>query len=223
MTRPIYVAVEGPIGVGKTTLLERLSARLNARQVREVVEENPFLPLFYRDRERYAFQTQIFFLMSRFKQQTELLQTDLFRPSILADYHLLKDRIFARLTLEADELALYERVYSSLESQILKPDVLIYLHAPLPVLLDRIARRGRPFEQDMDRAYLTELSQAYQAYFARYMDTPILRLDNTHVNYADDPSQVDAIYEEVLRLAARGDEPAPAAAPSSSPPPEINP
>jgi deoxyguanosine kinase len=223
MSRPIYVAIEGPIGVGKTTLLERLSVRLKARQVREVVEENPFLPLFYRDRERYAFQTQIFFLMSRFKQQAELLQTDLFRPSIIADYHLLKDRIFARLTLEAEELALYERVYGSLENQILRPDVLIYLHAPLPVLLDRIARRGRPFEQDMDGAYLTELCQAYQAYFMRYAETPILRLDNTHVNYADDPSQVDAIYEEVIRLARRGDEESPVETSSVPVPPESNP
>ena len=101
MAGTLYVAVEGPIGVGKTTLVERLSERLRARVVREVVEENPFLPAFYLDRERYAFQTQLFFLMSRFKQQSELLQADLFAPSILADYHLLKDRIFAQLTLGA--------------------------------------------------------------------------------------------------------------------------
>jgi deoxyadenosine/deoxycytidine kinase len=115
----IYVAIEGPIGVGKTTLVQRLSQRLGARLVLEVVEENPFLPRFYEDQARYAFQTQLFFLMSRFKQQQELLQADLFAPNVLADYHLLKDRIFARLTLKADELALYDRVYHSLETHIL--------------------------------------------------------------------------------------------------------
>ena len=203
MAGTLYVAVEGPIGVGKTTLVERLSERLRARVVREVVEENPFLPAFYLDRERYAFQTQLFFLMSRFKQQSELLQADLFAPSILADYHLLKDRIFAQLTLADHELALYERVYRSLESQILKPDVLIYLTAPLPTLLERIRRRGRPFEADFDPDYLSALTRAYQLYFARYDATPVLRLDNTHCNYADDPAVVDDIYREVLRLAGR--------------------
>ena len=109
--RPLYIAIEGPIGVGKTTLVQRLSERLDGRIVLEVVEENPFLADFYRDRERYAFQTQLFFLMSRFKQQQELLQADLFHPNIIADYHLLKDRIFAQLTLRDHELALYERVF----------------------------------------------------------------------------------------------------------------
>ena len=143
MKRPLYIAIEGPIGVGKTTLTRRLAARFDARIVFEVVEENPFLASFYEDRDRYAFQTQLFFLMSRFKQQDELVQADLFAPNTIADYHLLKDRIFAQLTLADAELALYERVYRSLESMVLKPDVLIYLHAPLDTLLTRIERRGR--------------------------------------------------------------------------------
>jgi len=203
MVRPLYVAVEGPIGVGKTTLVHRLADRMDARIVHEVVEENPFLADFYRDRERYAFQTQLFFLMSRFRQQEELVQADLFLPNILADYHLLKDRLFAQLTLTDAELSLYERVFRSLESQILQPDVLIYLYAPTPVLLQRIKRRGRPFEQDMDPQYLVDLSTVYQDHFTHYDRTPLLRLDNTHVNYADDPSAVDAIYDEVLRLSGR--------------------
>ena len=113
MNRPLYVAIEGPIGVGKTTLVHRLSKRMQAQIVLEAFEDNPFLERFYSDRDRYAFQTQLCFLMSRFHQQQELAQTDLFRPSILADYHLLKDRIFARLTLRDDELSLYDRIFKT--------------------------------------------------------------------------------------------------------------
>ncbi|MEC9071124.1 MAG: deoxynucleoside kinase, partial [Myxococcota bacterium] len=190
---------------GKTTLVSRISERMRARVVLEVVEENPFLPKFYQDRDRFAFQTQLFFLMSRFKQQQELLQADLFTPNIISDYHILKDRIFARLTLENEELALYERVYKSLEAQVLKPDVLIYLHAPLPVLLERIQRRDRPFERNFDEAYLSELARAYQLFFAHYSDTPLLDLDNSEMNYADDSEEsaavMDTIFDEILRLA----------------------
>jgi deoxyadenosine/deoxycytidine kinase len=206
--RPIYIAIEGPIGVGKTTLVERLSERLNGRVVLEIVEENPFLADFYRDRDRYAFQTQLFFLMSRFKQQQELLQADLFQPNIIADYHLIKDRIFAQLTLRDHEMALYERVYRSLESQVLRPDVLIYLHAPLPVLLERIKRRGRAFERDFDAEYLSGLCRSYQLFFAHYSATPLLELDNSSLNYADDTPEakkvMDHIFAELVALVGSG-------------------
>ena len=198
MKRPLYIAIEGPIGVGKTTLTRRLAARFDARIVFEVVEENPFLASFYEDRDRYAFQTQLFFLMSRFKQQDELVQADLFAPNTIADYHLLKDRIFAQLTLADAELALYERVYRSLESMVLKPDVLIYLHAPLDTLLARIERRGRAFERDFDAGYLTALCRAYQAHFAHYDDTPLLKLDNSELNYADQGPESDAVLESIV-------------------------
>ncbi len=206
MTRALYIAVEGPIGAGKTTLTHRLAQRLGGRVVLEVVEENPFLALFYEDRDRYAFQTQLFFLMSRFKQQQELVQSDLFAPNTLADYHLLKDRIFAQLTLEDDELALYERVYQSLESQVLQPDVMIYLYAPIDVLLGRIAKRGRPFEEDFDANYLSDLCLAYQKFYAHYDKSPLLRLDNSNLNYADGPEAdvvLDQIVNDVVRLAGR--------------------
>jgi deoxyadenosine/deoxycytidine kinase len=203
MSRPLYVAIEGPIGVGKTTLVAKLRERMQARLVLEVVEENPFLPLFYLDKERYAFQTQLFFLMSRFGQQQELVQADLFSPNTLADYHLLKDRIFAQLTLKADELALYERVYTSLETQILQPDVLIYLHADIEVLLARIQKRGRPFEADFDAGYLRALCEMYTHYFAHYRTTPLLALDTTAIDYVASDDPIERIYAEVLRLAGR--------------------
>ena len=199
---PLYVAVEGPIGVGKTTLVHALRERLNARLVLENFDENPFLPLFYEDRDRYAFQTQIFFLMSRFRQQSELLQPDLFQPDMVADYHLLKDRIFAQLTLADEELALYEEVYRALEKHILQPDVMIYLHANLDELLRRIAKRGREFERDFDAEYLAAVSRTYQDYFARYDHTPLISLDTTELDLVHRRDLVDAICEDVLARAA---------------------
>lgn len=201
--RPLYVAIEGPIGVGKSTLVHRLRERMQARLVMEVVEENPFLAKFYEDRERYAFQTQLFFLMSRFKQQEELKQADLFSPDTLSDYHLFKDRIFAQLTLRDDELALYERVFRSLETQILQPDVLVYLTAEQDVLLERIQRRGRPFERNFDPDYLLALSSAYQHFFAHYHTTPLLILDNSDIDYVNHQEPVERIYTQILQLAGR--------------------
>lgn len=202
-SRPLYVCVEGPIGVGKTTLVSQLSKRLAARTILEVVEENPFLASFYEDRERYAFQTQIFFLMSRFQQQGVFAQGDLFTPSTVSDYHILKDRIFARLTLRDAELALYDKVYEGLEAQIVQPDVLIYLHAPIPVLLERIARRGRPFEADFDQDYLIALAQMYVEEFAHYTRTPLLSVDTTAIDFRED-GPVDTLFQRVLAVCGAG-------------------
>ncbi len=210
MDSPIYIAVEGPIGVGKTTLVERLAERLSARIVLESFEDNPFLARFYEDPSRWAFSTQLFFMMSRFKQQQELMQADLVRPNIHADYHLLKDRIFAQLTLVDEELALYERVYRSLATQILKPDVVIYLTAPLETLLSRIAHRGRDYEQSIDPGYLSDLSRAYQDFFARYHETPLLRIDNERLDYASDTPEAHAVVSDIvarIRALARADSP----------------
>jgi deoxyguanosine kinase len=213
MDTPLYIAVEGPIGVGKTTLVERLAGRLSARIVLESFEDNPFLGRFYEDPSRWAFPTQLFFLMSRFRQQQELMQADLFRPNMLADYHLLKDRIFAQLTLGDDELALYERVYRSLATQILRPDVIVYLHAPLETLLARIDRRGRAIERGIDPDYLASLSRAYAQFFARYHDSPVLRVDNADLDYASDTPEahgiVDALVARIRALAHPHQETAP--------------
>ncbi len=200
---PLYVVVEGPIGVGKTTLVHKLKDRMDAKLVLEVVEENPFLSQFYSNPKRYAFQTQLFFLMSRFRQQKNLYHDGCeTHGDFLADYHLLKDRIFAELTLEDEELALYESVYESLAMCIRKPDVLIYLTADEKSLIERIERRARPFEKDFDRRYLARLSERYQHHFSDYSDTPLLKLNTTRINYVTDQAPVDEIYSEIRRLAS---------------------
>src|SRR2546422_846293 len=149
-----YVVVEGVIGVGKTSLARMLSERLKARLVLEEVEENPFLQDFYRDRARYAFQTQMHFLFSRYQQQRSLRQLELFAERTVSDYLFQKDRIFASLNLPDRELKLYERLVEWLELDVMKPDVVVYLQAHPDTLMSRIARRGRPYERDMDRDYI---------------------------------------------------------------------
>jgi deoxyguanosine kinase len=178
-----YITVEGCIGVGKTTLTHLLSSSLRAKTVLEVVEENPFLSDFYKDQAAHAFKTQMFFLLSRFKQQESLLQTDLFEHVVVSDYLFAKDHIFAELTLSPSELALYGQVFRALQSSIRHPDLVIYLHAPLDHILERIERRGRSFEKDIDRGYLTALVDAYDRFFRTYDDAPVLFVDTTHLNF----------------------------------------
>ena len=196
MDRPRYIVVEGPIGVGKTSLVNALAKRYQARTVFEIVEENPFLSSFYEDREKYAFQTQLFFLLSRFKQQQELFQPDLFQQVTVSDYLFDKDRIFANLTLSSHELALYERVFESLGTRVLKPDLVIYLQARLDVLLARIKKRGREFERQFDPAYLESLTQAYNQFFGHYRETPLLVLNTSEIDYVANPADL----EQMVRL-----------------------
>jgi deoxyadenosine/deoxycytidine kinase len=190
-----YIVVEGPIGVGKTTLTRALAKRFNARSVFEIVEENPFLASFYQDRNKFAFQTQLFFLLSRFKQQQELFQQDLFSQVTVSDYLFAKDRIFASITLDPNELALYERVYEHLGPRVMKPDLVIYLQARLDVLLARIKRRGREFERKFDADYLAELSRTYNDFFHRYDETPLLVINTSDIDFVDSESD----FEELIR------------------------
>ena len=190
-----YIVVEGPIGVGKTALTRALAKRFGARTVFEVVEENPFLASFYQDRNKYAFQTQLFFLLSRFRQQQELFQQDLFSQVTVSDYLFAKDRIFASITLDPNELALYERIYEHLGPRIAKPDLVIYLQARLDVLLGRIRKRGREFERRFDADYLGELSRTYNDFFHRYDETPLLVINTSDIDFVE--SEKD--FEELIR------------------------
>src|ERR1035438_3570300 len=152
-----YIAIEGPIGVGKTSLAEILAKKLNARLVLEGAMENPFIHTFYKDMKAHAFQTQLFFLLSRYKQQQEMAQSDLLQPGVISDYIFAKDRLFANLTLDDNELKLYEQIHSILGGRVLKPDFIIYLQASTDVLLKRINQRGRKFESQITADYLAEL------------------------------------------------------------------
>lgn len=203
MDFPRYVIVEGPIGVGKTTLVERLAARRNARKLLEIFEENPFLPKFYHDRPRYAFQTEMFFLLSRYRQQTDLAQEDLFARHTFSDYLFVKTRLFASLTLSDDELTLYDRVYNILEPQVAKPDLVIYLHTSVDVLLERIKRRGRSMEKTIEAAYLEDLSRIYANFFRDYDDSPLLVVDAGAFNFADDASTVDRLIDAIRHMTER--------------------
>lgn len=192
-----YIVVEGPIGVGKSSLTHLLAERLGGRTVLEVVEENPFLASFYEDRKKYAFQTQIFFLLSRFRQQQALFQQDLFQSVTVSDYLFAKDRIFASLNLEAQELALYDRVYEALGPQVARPDLVVYLQARLDVLLARIRKRGRDFERQFDAGYLAELVHAYNEHFLHYRDTPLLVVNTSDMDFVNDPADREGLLAAI--------------------------
>lgn len=194
-----YVAVEGVIGVGKTTLTQRLARSLEATAVLEVVEENPFLARFYDDPEAYAFQTQIFFLLSRYRQQLEVSQRDLFAGNLVADYLFAKDQIFATINLGEDELALYRTIVPLLEARLARPDLVVYLQASTDTLLQRIKRRGRPFEREISAEYLETLSEAYNHFFFHYDDTPLLIVNTNAMDLVSNDDE----YERLLSLVRR--------------------
>ncbi len=196
---PRYIAIEGVIGVGKTTLATLLAARLNRRLVLEQFEENPFLPEFYRDPERYAFQTQIFFLLSRYRQQQELSQLDLFYEGIVSDYIFDKDRIFASLTLADHELALYESVVNALEGNIPAPDLVVYLQSSPERVMGNIRSRGRAMELEISPAYLADLADAYAVYFSHYTAAPVLIVNTGRIDLLTDRTSFERLVGEILR------------------------
>jgi deoxyadenosine/deoxycytidine kinase len=200
MERARYIVVEGPIGVGKTSLVNILTKGLNARSVFEIVEENPFLSSFYGDRRKYAFQTQLFFLLSRFKQQQELWQQDLFNQVTVSDYLFAKDRIFAGLTLDPNELSLYERVYDLLGPRVVKPDLVVYLQSRIDVLLGRIKKRGREFERRFDVDYLEQVCRSYNDYFFHYSETPLLVVNTSEIDFVNNPADLENLLTAVRRM-----------------------
>jgi len=193
-----YIAIEGVIGVGKTTLAKLLAERLGAELVLEEVEENPFLHEFYHDRARWAFQTQMHFLFSRYQQQRGLHQLDLFVHKLVSDYLFQKDRIFAGLNLTDTELLLYEKIVKQIELEIPKPDVVVYLQANTETLLGRIQSRGRPFEKEMDREYLKALNEAYNYFFFHYTEAPLLVVQTDAIDFVRRPSDLDDLVKRIL-------------------------
>jgi deoxyguanosine kinase len=195
-----YIVVEGVLGVGKTSLCEQLAKALNARLVLEAAEENPFLSKFYQDMRGYAFQTQIFFLLNRYRQQMEIAQGDLFRRNLVCDYLFAKDRIFAYLTLDENELNLYERLCGLLRDQVLKPDLVIYLQASTEVLLSRLGKRGRAYEKGLGRDYLERLNQAYNYYFFHYQETPLLVINTNEIDFVHRPEDLQDLLAYIQTM-----------------------
>jgi len=195
-----YIVIEGPLGVGKTSLTRLLAKEFNARCIFEKPEENPFLPHFYQDRKKYAFQTQIFFLLNRFQQQKEIAQLDLFNQITLCDYLFAKDRIFASLNLDDHELALYEQIFQLLTGQIPSPDLVIFLQAKPEVLLHRVKSRNIPYEKGMDLEYLKTLTEAYNYYFFHYDLTPLLVVDTSEIDFVNRNEDFAQLVREIKQM-----------------------
>ena len=190
-----YLAVEGPIGVGKTSLVKLLGKKLGAKMVLEDYENNPFLEDFYNEPERFAFQTQLFFLMNRYRQQQDLRQVDIFHNLLITDYMFVKDRLFASLNLDDKELSLYDTVANLLEKNVLKPDMVIYLQADTQTLMRNISQRGRDFETNMSFEYLDALGQVYAEYFFKYQETPLIIINTNNIDFVHN----NADLEEVIK------------------------
>ena len=193
-----YIAIDGVIGVGKTTLTNMIVDRFKGRAVYEEVEENPFLVDFYQDPKRFAFQTQMFFLLSRYRQQQEIPQRELFHQLIVADYTFWKDKIFAYLNLEDRELFLYEKVATLLERDIPRPDLVVYLKATPERLMRNIQKRGRFFERSMSYEYILSLNKAYNNFFNHYTETPLLIMNTSTMDFVENKADFEKIVELLL-------------------------
>jgi deoxyguanosine kinase len=201
--RPRYIAVEGPIGAGKSSLAEILAAELGARLVSENPGENPFLASFYKDPRRFALSTQLFFLLQRYGQQSELLQGGLFEQGgVVSDYFFAKDRLFATLNLSTEEMALYDRVYQALRPRVTPPDLVVYLQARTDVLLARIEKRGRPEEKPIRPDYLREVARTYAEFFFNYSDGPLLIVDASEIDFVGNAEDRVALLDVIGRTHA---------------------
>jgi len=194
-----YIAIEGVIGVGKTSLAKKIKERLNAEIILEQFEANPFLENFYSDRKRYAFQTQMFFLINRYKQQQELNQENLFTEYIICDYTFEKDRIFAYLNLSGEELKLYENIFPLLARNLRKPDIVVYLQSGIDRLMHNIKKRSRRIERNLTRSYIEELSEAYNHFFFRYNSTPLLIVNSTELDFVNSEDDFDELFKQIFR------------------------
>jgi deoxyguanosine kinase len=203
MPRSWYIIVEGAIGVGKTTLARMLGEQFNTELLLEVFEENPFLSKFYASRAQYAFQTQMFFLLSRYRQQNRVPRM-LDQGALISDYMFAKDWLFAQLNLAGDEWEVYQQLHDALAEQIAQPALIVYLQADTDVLMGRIAQRDRPYERDMDRAYIDSLRQAYERFFAKEHDIPVLTIDTNPMNFVTNPEDYGAIAGRIKSVLQEG-------------------
>lgn len=195
-----YIAVEGPIGVGKSSLAEMLAKDYDARALFESPDGNPFLPLFYEDPSRHAFQTQLFFLLSRYQQQMELKQQDLFTQKVVCDYVFAKDLVFANLNLTEEEFGLYTQIYKMLDQRLPKPDVVIFLQANADVLMKRIKMRNKFYESGIDPEYILRVSQAYSQYFFQYNETPLLVVNTSGLDFVKHAKDYEMLKKELFYL-----------------------
>jgi len=195
-----FITVEGVIGAGKTSLVKILAKRFHAGMILEKFEDNPFLENFYSDPEKHAFHTQLYFLMSRYRQQRQISQIDLFASRVIADYFFEKDRIFAEINLNEEEFALYDKIYGLIEQDVPKPDLVIYLQAPAEFLYKRIRQRDRNFESNIDFGYIEQLCEAYNAFFFHYKTSPLLIVDIKGFDFTGNSKDLDLICDEVKNL-----------------------
>ncbi len=198
-----YLVVEGPIGAGKTTLARRLAARLSADLVLEQPEENPFLPRFYRDMARYALPTQLFFLFQRVRMLEPLAQADMFARPLVGDFLIDKDPLFARLTLSADELALYQKIYEALRPRAPTPDAVIYLQASAATLVERVRRRAKGYERNMTEDYLALLADSYARFFYHYDAAPLLIVNSENLNFVERDGDFELLVSRLRGMRTR--------------------
>ena len=197
---PRYIVIEGPIGVGKTSLAKRLAADFGGELLLEGAEENPFLERYYRNPRHAALPTQLFFLFQRARQMQELRQSDLFAPVRIGDFLMEKDRLFAQLTLDDDELNLYDQIYTTMTLDAPVPDLVIYLQAPVEVLLERVRKRGRNFERFIETNYLERLVEAYTRFFYYYNDSPLLIVNATEIDLVDKTQDYELLVEQLRKV-----------------------